>query len=313
MKILVTGAAGFIGSNLVERLLKTKAKVIAYDDLSNGRYEFIRKFEENPNFVFIKADLLNLKTLNKYMKGTDMVFHLAANSDIQKGTDDTSIDLNKNVLATYNVLESMRINNVKKLVFSSTSAVYGEVEGKIKENQGPIFPISLYGASKLACEAYISAYSHLFGIRAVIFRFANVVGKNSTHGVLYDFINQLKEHPGELRFLADGTQRKPYIEVNDLIEGMIHSLENLPDVPEIPMVLNIGPQDDISVAEIGDIVISKMGLKSDKLFQFKDRGWPGDIRKFNLDTSRLETIGWAPKYSSRQAIEKAVEDLLCKH
>lgn len=313
MRILITGGAGFVGSNLVERLLNQKKvkkdEIIIYDNLYLGKWRYIQKFIGCRNFKFIKADLLNFKRLNKAMKGINLVFHLAANSDIRKGTRQTDLDLNLNTIATYNVLEAMRQNKVKNLIFTSTSAVCGEANGGLDEDYGPCRPISLYGASKLACEALISAYSNNFGIKAIIFRFANIVGKNSTHGVLYDFISQLKRHPKRLLFLANGRQRKPYLEVKDLIEGMLTVNYILQSAPADVYTFNIGPEDTISVSDIGDIVINKMGLKSKKIFTDKKRGWIGDVITYKFDTSKIQSLGWQPRYDSKQAIEKAMEDL----
>jgi UDP-glucose 4-epimerase len=315
MKLLITGGAGFVGSNLVEKLMEQKRfepnEIVVYDNLSNGNLKFIKKYLKCKNFKFVDADLLDFNRLNKEMQGVDYVFHLAANSDIRKGTKDTSLDLKQNTLVTYNVLEAMRLNKVKDIIFTSSSVIYGEADKPTNEDYGPLHPISLYGASKLACEGLISAFCNLYDMKAIVFRFANVCGKNSTHGAIYEFIKQLKKHPDRLEFLANGQQRKPYIEVQDLIEGMMYCMVVLQSQPRGFYSFNIGPTDTIKIADLGDIVIEKMGLKAKKVFTTLERGWPGDVKKYQFDTSRLKALGWQPKYNSRQAVEKAVSDL-CK-
>lgn len=310
MKIMITGGAGFIGSNLVGRLMASgENEIMVYDNLSLGKKKYIKQFLKHKNFRFIQADLIDLERLKKEMVGVSLVYHLAANSDIREGTKNTQLDITTNTLVTFNVLEAMRINNVRDIIFTSTSAIYGEVDGKISENYGPMKPQSLYGASKLACEAFISAFCHSFGMRAIIFRFANVAGRNSTHGVIYDFISQLKKHPKHLDFLSDGTPCKPYIEVNDLIDGIFYCMFALSTAPPGVSIFNIGPDDKITVREIADIISRYMHLKPKYNLQQRPIGWVGDINTYGFDNSKLKALGWEPKCTSRQAVEQAVSDL----
>ena len=214
MRILVTGGAGFIGSHLVDRLAEQN-KVTVIDNLTSGRGDFL-----NPRAEFIQADLL-ADEISEHFSGKDIIFHLAANPDVRIGAEDTRIHLEQNVIVTYRVLEAMRVTGVKKLAFTSSSTVYGEALTPTPEDYGPLTPISLYGASKLACEALISSYCFTFDFKAYIYRFANVIGEGSTHGVIYDFINKLKANPEELEILGDGNQTKSYIHIDDCIEAML--------------------------------------------------------------------------------------------
>jgi UDP-glucose 4-epimerase len=225
-KVLVTGAAGFIGSHLVDRLLEMKCEVIGIDNLSSGKKEFLKNAMKKKRFRFVKYDLLEDEGLEEYMDGVNIVFHLAANPDVRIGASDTSVHLEQNVIATYVVLEAMRAMGVPVMAFTSTSTVYGEAEKvPTPENYGPLMPISLYGGSKLAAEAMISAYAHTFDMRAVLYRFANVVGPRSTHGVIHDFVEKLRKNPDELEILgAEPGTRKSYVHIDDTIEGIIHGV-----------------------------------------------------------------------------------------
>ena len=306
---LVTGGAGFIGSNLVGRLLELGWKVAALDNFLLGRRQLIQKFFSHPKFRFIKADLLEPAAVRRAVQGHEIIFHLACNSDIQKSTLTTDIDLKLSTLATYNVLESMRRCGVKRIVFSSSSAIMGEPSVfPTPEDYGPLEPVSFYGAGKLAAEGLISAYCHSYQFQAWIYRFANVVGYNGTHGVLVDFIHKLRRNPKELLVLGDGKQAKPYLYVKNCVEGilfgLIHSSKKI-------NVFNLTPPDRLDVASIAKIVISKMGLRTAKIrYTGGDRGWVGDVPRVLLDGNRLKKLGWAPQENSRKAVERAVDDLL---
>lgn len=307
MRILVTGGAGFIGSHLVDKLIELGNEVIVLDNLSSGKKEFIQKHFKNPNFKFYKVDLLKEK-INDYFKNVDEVWHLAANPDVRAALKDTKIDINQNILLTHNVLEAMRENDVKKIFFTSSSTVYGEAN-KIPtpENYSPLMPISLYGSTKLACEALISSYCKTFDLNGIVFRLANIVGPRSTHGIIHDFINKLMKNPVELEILGDGNQRKSYLYIDDCIDAMITASENLKGEFD---VYNVGSEDWITVKEIAKIVCKKLKLNPEFKFTGEERGWKGDVPKMLLDISKIKKIGWKPKYNSKDAIEITVENIV---
>lgn len=313
MNILVTGGAGFIGSHLVDSLLKDGNKVICIDDLSLGRKENIQHNLGNKSFVFVKIDMLDIKSFKNIFKTEkiDCVFHLAANSDIQKGSTDRYVDLNRTFMTTFNVLECMQEFKVKNLVFSSTSAIYGDTgDNLVKEDYSPMRPISFYGASKLSSEAFISAYAYHYGIKVWIFRFPNVVGERSTHGAIYDFINKLKNDPKKIDVLGNGTQEKPYIYVKDLVEAMIFVWKNAKSDYNY---YNIGTKDLVKVRDMVNIVIEEMDLKDVKINYGKENfGWKGDVPKFAYDTSKIEKLGWKNKRSSADAVRLSVRGILGK-
>ncbi len=222
MKCFVTGGAGFIGSHLVDKLLDEDNQVTVYDNFSSGKLEFIQHHIQNPAFKYIKADLLDANTLKRALAGHDIVFHFSANPDARWGIENTKLDLEQETIATYNVLECMRVNCIRKIVFASSGTIYGETPVMpLSEDYGPVLPISLYGAGKLASESMISAFCHTFGMQAWLFRLANIVGPRTTHGVIFDFINKLKLNPHELEILGDGTQCKPYLHVQDCVAGIL--------------------------------------------------------------------------------------------
>jgi len=308
--ILVTGGAGFIGSHLVEGLL-AENHVTVLDNFSSGKREFLALHQDNPNFRLIEADLLLPEALEKALTGVDMVFHLAANPDVKLGAQNTRVHLEQNVLATYNLLEAMRRCGVKKIAFTSTSTVYGEAT-KIPtpEDYGPLLPISLYGASKLACEAQISSYCHTFEMQSWIYRFANIVGERGTHGVLVDFIRKLQENPGELEILGSGKQRKSYLEVRDCVRAMLHCVEHSNGQIN---VFNIGSEDSVDVTEIANIVSRQMGL-TDVRYRYTGgmdgRGWKGDVKVMQLSIEKIKKLGWTPRGGCAHAILAAVKALL---
>ncbi len=310
MRYFVTGGAGFVGSHLVDKLME-KGEVTVYDDLSSGRREFIQQHLSRDDFKFIKADLLEFSALRKAMKGHDVVFHMAANPEARAGIEDTDIDLRQGTLATYNVLEAMRINGLKRLVFASSSTVCGETPPlPITEDYGPLLPISLYGASKLACEGLITAFCHLFGMQAWLFRLANVVGKRVTHGVIFDFIAKLRQNPKELEVLGDGTQEKPYLFVEDCVDGILFGFEHSNGQINI---FNLGCSSSTSVDTLAKVLIEEMGLQNVELhYTGGNRGWPGDVPQVRFDVERMERLGWRAKYSSDEAVRKAIRQILGK-
>jgi UDP-glucose 4-epimerase len=309
MKFFITGGAGFIGSNLAEELLQ-KGDVTVYDNLSLGKKEFLDNLKhEKHHLKLIEEDLLDMEKLTKEIKGHDVVWHLAACSDISQGGKQTDMDLKNGTIATYNVLEAMRLNNIKKIVFSSTSAIYGETDKlPIPEDHGPLFPISFYGASKLAGEALISSFCHNFDFQAWIYRFANVVGRHGTHGALFDFINKLKSNPEELEILGDGKQSKPYIEVKDCVAGMIFGYEN---AKEQLNYFNLGCNGNTCVTKIAEAVVKEMGLEDVKFnFTGGSRGWKGDVPLVAYDVTKVNKLGWHAKYTSDEAVAAAAKDLV---
>ncbi|MBL7147220.1 MAG: NAD-dependent epimerase/dehydratase family protein [Nanoarchaeota archaeon] len=310
MKILVTGGAGFIGSHLIDKLIEENHKVICIDNLSLGREENIIHNFENKNFKFIKHDLLDLPGLKKIFQDDkpDHVFHFAANSDIKQSLTNTSLDLKQNFLTTYNVLECMRLFDVKNIVFSSTSAIYGKSDSLLSEDYGPLFPISLYGASKLAAEAYISAYSDNHNIKAWIIRFPNVIGERITHGILFDLINKLRKDSTQLEVLGDGKQTKPYVYVKDLIDAILLIWESSKDRLNY---FNVSCDTSTSVSEIVDIILEGIGLKNVKINYTGGKiGWIGDVNFFKYNSSKIRKLGWKEKYSSDEAVKLAVKEII---
>lgn len=308
--ILVTGGAGFIGSHLVERLLLDN-EVTVLDNFSSGRIEFLEPYRDIPDFHLLTGDLMNPKILDNAVSGKDFIFHLAANPDVKLGSEDTHVHLEQNVLATYNLLEAMRKNDVRQMAFTSTSTVYGEAaQVPTPEDYGPLLPISLYGASKLSCEALISSYCHTFQMQSWIYRFANIVGERGTHGVLVDFIRKLRENSGKLEILGSGKQRKSYLEVKDCIRAMIHAVEH--SSGEVN-VFNIGSEDSVDVTEIADIVVGQMGLDGVEYNYtggIDGRGWRGDVKLMLLSIEKIKMLGWSPELGSARALEVAVRALL---
>jgi UDP-glucose 4-epimerase len=309
MRHLITGGAGFIGSHLADILVK-KGGVRVYDNLSNGKREFIAHHLGKPGFEFVHADIHEPERLLAAMDGVDFVFHLAANPDIRFGTANTDVDLKQGTLSTYHVLEAMRKSGVKKIAFSSSQTVYGDpTVARVPESYGPMVPISLYGAAKLAAEGLVTAYAHTFETQAWIFRFANVIGPRSNHGVIPDFVAKLRKDPKELEILGDGTQSKSYLTVEDTAEAMVFAVEKS---REPVSILNFGTDDWVSVARIAEIVVEECGLKDVKLnFTGGKRGWKGDVPRIMLDTSKMSALGWKPKHSSEDAV-RAVARALAK-
>jgi UDP-glucose 4-epimerase len=308
--LLITGGAGFLGTNLVTKLIKENS-VVVLDNLSSGNIEYLREFMNLKNFKFLKGDLLVKRNIQLALKDIDIIFHLAAKPDVRIGTTETSIHLKQNVVTTFNLLEQMRINDVKNLIFTSTSAVYGDAKiMPTPESYGPLVPISMYGASKLAAEGYITAYSQNYDFSSVIYRLANIVGEHGTHGVIYDFIYKLLLNPASLEILGDGSQSKSYLYVKECIDAIIFGFEHKKEFVEI---FNIGSEDYINIKDIADIVVKTMNLKNVN-FNFvgrKDgRGWLGDIKVMILDIDKIKRYGFIPYYNSRKSIEIATKSLL---
>jgi UDP-glucose 4-epimerase len=301
-KILVTGGAGFIGSHLVDRLIDERNEVIVLDNLTTGKKEFIQHNFNNPRFRFYQVDLLT-DNIDKYFRNVDEVWHLAANPDTRTALKDTKVDIEQNILLTFKVLEAMRKNNIKRIVFTSSSTVYGEAKQIPTPEDYPCKPISLYGASKLACESLISAYVHTFDFNAVIFRLANIIGPRITHGVIYDFIEKLKKNPNKLEILGDGNQKKSYLYITDCIEGMIFASRKVNSFE----IFNLGSEDWISVKEISEIICKELNLTPRLKFGSNNRGWKGDVPLMLLDISKIKQLGWKPKFNSKNAVTLTVK------
>jgi UDP-glucose 4-epimerase len=310
MRYFITGGAGFIGSNMTDRLLNYNSnEVTVYDNFCSGQMSYIEHHLQNKSFRLIKGDLLDLPLLKKSIVGHDFVFHFAANPDIAKSMLETDLDLRLGIIATYNVVESMRTAGVKMLAYSSGSGVYGDVGlTQTAENFGPLLPISMYGASKLGAEGVISAFCGMFDLQAWIFRFANVVGPRQTHGVGFDFIRKLKKEPHTLQILGDGSQSKSYIHVTDVIDAMLFVIEKQ---RRNVNVFNVATDDYITVNEIAEIVTEEMKI-SDVKFEHTggSRGWKGDVPVVRFDIEKIHKLGWVSKHSSKQAIRLSIQSLL---
>lgn len=311
MRAFVTGGAGFIGSHLVDELIKRGNQVTVYDNLSSGKKDFFKQHNKNDNYNFVEADLLDLKCVKQEIKNHDVVFHIAANPFVRLGEKQTRLDLEQGPIVTYNILEGMRVNDIKKIVFSSSSVVYAETPPiDIPETFGPTLPISLYGAGKLGAEGLISAFCGTFGFQTWIYRFANVVGIRSTHGVIVDFIAKLQKNPKELEILGDGKQQKPYLHVSDIVDGILFGFENSNDQVNL---FNLGVDSNTTVTHIAEMVIEEMGLSKVKFnYTGGSRGWAGDVPRFQLDTSKMRGLGWIARYTSDEAVRKAIRETLDK-
>jgi UDP-glucose 4-epimerase len=306
---VITGGAGFIGSHLTETLLARGQHVTVLDSLSNGQQDWLREMRSHSRFCFHQTDLRTPERLTEMLSGTDVVWHLAANTNMVIGAESTRIDIEHGILSTHNLLEAMRKSTARKLLFSSSGAVYGDIQRPpASEGYGPLLPVSLYAASKLACEGLISAYSSLFGIRAWIFRFGNVLGARMSHGVIFDFIRKLKNDPTELEILGDGGAEKNYILVEEVVEGVLYAFEHAQPVCD---VYNLGSSSTTRVTDIARIVLEEMGLTGVKLrFSGGARGWPGDQPRVYMDVSKMSRMGWTTRYSSDEAVRIATRRYL---
>ena len=305
MRVLVTGAAGFIGSNMVDRLLAAEHELVGFDNMSTGQRRFLESALAHPQFTFQQADLLDRKRLTQAMEGVELVVHFAANADVRFGTEHPRKDLDQNTIATWNVLEAMRERGCKRIVFSSTGSVYGEPEIFPTPETCP-FPIqtSLYGASKLAAEGLIQAYCEGFGLQGYIFRFVSILGERYSHGHVFDFYQQLSQHPEHLHVLGNGHQRKSYLYVQDCIDAILTAIDAADDKVNI---FNLGTDEYCEVNDSIGWICEHLGLHPELTYSGGERGWVGDSPFILLDCSRIRALGWRPRLTIKQAVLATIE------
>jgi UDP-glucose 4-epimerase len=300
MKFLITGGAGFIGSNLADRLLALGNEVVAYDNFSTGRIEFLEQAQASDRFQLIRGDTLDQAALTAALRGVDFVFHLAANADVRFGTEHPRKDLEQNTIATFTVLEAMRAAGVRRIAFSSTGSVYGEAEIFPTPEIAP-FPVqtSLYGASKVAGEALISAYAEGFDFQGFIFRFVSILGPRYSHGHVFDFYRMLRDDPSRLTVLGNGKQRKSYLHVHDVADAMLAAIEHAPGKLNI---FNLGTAEYCQVLDSIGWITDRLGIAPAIELTGGERGWIGDSPFIFLDTGKIRSLGWAPRYSIREGV-----------
>ncbi len=303
-RAVVTGGAGAIGSVLVRALLGRGAEVTVVDNLSSGRLTNLGELTSHPQFRFLKADLLRPAEYDAAFRGATEVWHLAANPDIRLGTENPRVDLEQGTIATFNVLTAMRAHRVPRIRFSSSSVVYGfPTRFPTPEEYGPLLPESQYAAGKLASEALISSFAHSYGLEALLFRFANIIGPGMTHGVLFDFFTKLQKDPARLEVLGDGRQAKGYLLADDCVDGMLFVADRVHG----PVgVFNLGPEDQTSVAEIAKKVVAAHGGRARIEMTGGERGWVGDIPRQLLATEKVRALGWRPRHRSSEAVDRAI-------
>ena len=307
MRAFVTGGAGFIGSNLVDRLLAANHSVVAYDNFSTGQDAFLEIARSHPQFTIIRGDTLDLPALVEAMAGSEMVFHLAANADVRFGLEHPRKDLDQNTIATFNVLEAMRATGAQRIVFASTGSIYGEASVIPTPERAPFtVQTSLYGASKLAGEGLIQAYCEGFGFQSWIFRFVSILGERYTHGHVVDFYRSLRADPSRLRVLGNGRQRKSYLYVQDCIDAILVALDR---ATEKVNVLNLGTEECCEVNDSIEWIIRALGVSPILDYTGGDRGWIGDSPFIFLDTSRIRALGWKPKLTIREGVLRTLDYL----
>lgn len=307
MRYFITGCAGFIGSSLTDRLLQEGHEVIGYDNFSTGQESFLEKASQSARFNLIRADLLDKDTLTAAMKKVDAVLHLAANADVRFGTEHPHKDLEQNTIATFNVLEAMRANQIQKIAFASTGSIYGEADVFPTPENAP-FPVqtSLYGSSKLAAEGLIQAYCEGFNFQGYIFRFVSILGERYTHGHVFDFYKQLLNDPNKLSILGNGEQRKSYLYIQDCIDAILLAMQKAHAKVN---VFNLGADEYCRVNDSINWICNHLNVTPEKHYTGGERGWIGDNPFIFLDCSRMRALGWKPKLSIQQGVEQTIKFL----
>jgi len=315
-RVLLTGGAGFIGSHVLDLLAPADISVTVYDNLVNGKLAYIESHLTRPNVTFLNANILDLGRLTDATRGHDLVWHLAANTDIIDSHHQPSRDLDDSAVGTFNVVESMRKTDVRDVIFASSGAVYGNIcaEQSVTEDTGPLLPVSTYGAGKIASESFISSFCHVYGLRGWIYRFGNVIGARMTHGVIFDFITQLRKDPTRLLIRGDGRQEKNYFLVEECIDGMLYGYAHIPMDEDNPCaVFNLGTPTVSKVIDIARIIVEEMNLRDARIeIEGTKRAWPGDQPRVHFEVGRLAGFGWRSRLNSDQSVRIAVRRMLGK-
>lgn len=314
-RVLLTGGAGFIGSHVLDLLAPTGVEFTVYDNLSNGKFAYLEPHLSRPNVTFIEANVLDLARLTEATRGQDLVWHLAANTDIIGSHEQPSRDLNDCAVGTFNVVEAMRKTGVRDLIFASTGAVYGNIcaERSVTEDAGPLLPVSTYGAGKIASEAFISSFCHVYDLRAWMYRFGNVIGARMTHGVIFDFLVRLKNDPTKLVVRGDGRQEKNYFLVEECIDGMLYGYSNVALDEDNPCcIFNLGTPTVTKVIDIARIVVEETGTLASIEIEGVKKAWPGDQPRVHFEVAKLANLGWSSKLDSDQSVLIAVRRMLDK-
>jgi len=315
-RVLLTGGAGFIGSHVLDLLAPTGVHFTVYDNLTSGRLEYISGHLSRPNVTLIEADIVDRERLVAATRGHDLVWHLAANTDIINSHDRPDRDLNDSAVGTFNVLEAMRRTGVRDIVFASSGAVYGNIcfDDSVTEEAGPLLPVSTYGAGKIASEAFISSFCHVYGLRGWMYRFGNVIGARMTHGVIYDFLGRLKQDPSMLLVRGDGRQEKNYFLVEECINGMIYGFANLALDDENPCaVLNLGTPTVTKVIDIARMAVDEMGLSDARIeIEGVRKAWPGDQPRVHFEVGKFAGLGWRSRLDSDASVRIAIRRMLGK-
>ncbi|MHB8270362.1 NAD-dependent epimerase/dehydratase family protein [Bradyrhizobium sp.] len=315
-RILLTGGAGFIGSHVLDLLAPSGVDITVYDNFTNGKMEYIESHLTRSNVKLIKADIMDLDRLVAATRGQDLVWHLAANTDIINSHDQPSRDLNDSAVGTFNVVEAMRRTDVRDIIFASSGAVYGNIceDQSVTEEAGPLLPVSTYGAGKIASEAFISSFCHVYGLRAWMYRFGNVIGARMTHGVIFDFVGRLRQDPGELLVRGDGRQEKNYFLVEECIDGMLYGYSNVAMNDDVPCgIFNLGTSTVTKVVDIAQVVVEEMSLPDARIrIEGTKKAWPGDQPRVHFEVGKFASLGWKSRMNSDQSVRIAVRRLLEK-
>ena len=308
-RVAITGGAGFIGSHLVDACVARGLQVSVIDNLSVGRADYLEHHVRAGRVSFIRGDVLDPFLLRAALTGADLVVHLAANPDARWGLENPALDLELEVISTFQVLEAMRALGIRRIMLASSGTVYGNVGAvAVDESHGPCQPVSLYAAGKVAAEAFVSAFTSSFGMQGLVCRFGNVIGERATHGALFDFVHKLEQDHRVLEVLGDGRQAKPYIEVKDLVSGVLFAAEHAPGPYD---VYNFAPDGATSVAMLAQSLLDELGLAETVIrFGDTDAGWPGDVPQSRMDASKIQRLGWQPRYSSDGAVRAGIRDLV---